>query len=107
MPIIPSVTMNGISRSRVTSKPETTPVMTPKPIAPAAATSGGAPASKSSASTTAERAMIDPNDKSTPPEITISVMPIAPMPITAVCCSMIAELSHVTKRSKRRIANSA
>ena len=44
-------------------------------------------------------AMLDPTERSIPPEMMMSVIPIAAVPTTAVCASMIRRFSSVAKRS--------
>jgi len=98
--IIPSVMMNGASFSRVTRKPFVAPARHPSATPPARATAGTqtasipprvAPASAGDnsrtiqADPTAVRAMMLPADRSMPPEMMISVMPMAPIATVTVC----------------------
>ena len=59
--IVPSVTMNGTTLSRVTRKPLSAPQPTPAAMPASAAAAGGAPARRQAAMTTVASAMIAPD----------------------------------------------
>src|SRR6516162_4067785 len=75
--IVPSVTMNGTTRSCVIKRPFTAPQAAAAPTAPSAAIAGPAPALSSSAVTTVLSAPTEPTDRSMPPEMMTIVIPSA------------------------------
>src|SRR5512137_2435972 len=78
MPIMPMVTMNGTSRSRVTRPPLAIPTTPPVRTPRRTATSGAAPALTAYAAMTLDRAMLEAAERSMPPLMMINVMPSAP-----------------------------
>ena len=93
MPSIPSVAMNGTTRRPVISRPLPRPTSPPATRAAAVATTGDHPAASPSAATTPVRAIAAPTERSIPPLIMISVMPIAPRATITVCDRTIRRLN--------------
>jgi hypothetical protein len=97
---VPRVTMNGGSRSRVTSPPLRTPnpVATSRPMA--IASSGGTPPSTASfVMKIDDSAMTAPHDRSMPAVRMISVWPMASVPTTITCWSTSERFEPDRKRS--------
>jgi hypothetical protein len=105
---MPSVTMNGTMRSRVTSAPIASPTTAPTATPPRPATSGPTRARSSShATTTVASAMVDPTDRSIPPATITRVMPSAAMPTMVDCRAMVWRFAAEPKLSGASSANSA
>jgi len=85
MPSMPSVAMNGTTRSPVMSTPFASPTSPPASTAAAAAAGTGQSAPIPSAATTPLNAMVAPTDRSMPPLTMIIVIPIAPRATITVC----------------------
>ena len=85
MPSMPSVTMNGTTRSFVIIAPLTIPITPPVATAARSASDGGHPAPMPSAVMTPVSAIVAPTDKSIPPLTMIIVIPIAPIAVITVC----------------------
>ncbi len=75
--MVPSVTMNGTTRSRVMSRPLTVPHSAAAASAPSAASAGSMPMRSRSAVTTVLSATMDPTERSMPPETMTIVIPSA------------------------------
>ena len=89
---VPSVTMNGGSAIRVTSRPLTKPERARRPAMPSRiASSGGTPLSTAILVITMQpNAITVPHDRSMPAVRMISVWPMASVP-TTITCWMISE----------------
>jgi len=74
--------MNGVTLSRVTRDPVKRPQADPVSIPPIAARKGGVPDCRSKATITVQREIVDPTDRSIPPETITRVIPRAAMPTT-------------------------
>ena len=101
---VPSVTMNGGSRSRVTSAPLSRPhaVPTPKPMS--SASRPGTPWSADSlAITIDESTMIAPTDRSMPAVRMISVWAMPSVPTTITCWTISDRLPGCRNRSAVRL----
>ena len=86
---VPSVTMNGGSRTLVTSSPLAAPASAPTPRPSRIASGPGTPESKAVlAITIDENTMMAPQDRSMPAVRMISVWPTASAPTTATCWVM-------------------
>ena len=97
---VPSVTMNGGSRSRVTSMPLSRPqaVPTTKPIS--SASRPGTPASADSlAITIDDSTMIAPTERSMPAVRMTSVWAMPSVPTTITCWTISDRLAGARKRS--------
>ncbi len=108
--MVPSVTMNGTTRSRVTRAPFASPQSAHTATARPAASQGQGPEAQSlrnQAMTTVLSATIEPTDKSMPPEMMTSVIPSAAMPTMVVWRAMVSRLRDERKLSGPMIANSA
>src|SRR3954471_814014 len=88
-PIVPSVTMNGTTLSRVTSVPLIVPAHRPVAAPAIAAIDGVHPFRNASAVITEDSAMTDPTDRSMPPATITNVMPIAPRPTITVWAAIV------------------
>src|SRR5262249_29214438 len=77
-PSIPSVTMNGMTRSAVIATPFTMPITPPAITEANTAIQGAQPAERPTAVITPVSAIAAPTERSMPPPTTIIVMPIAP-----------------------------
>jgi len=75
---IPSVAMKGTIRRRVMMRPLMSPQAPPATMPRRKQKMGFQPASRPSAVATVARAMTDPTLRSIPPEMMMSVMPMAP-----------------------------
>ena len=93
MPNIPSVAMNGTTRRRVMTTPLTTPTSAPTRMPATTAKMTGSPALMPSAVTTPVSAIVEPTERSIPPLMMMSVMPIAPMATITVCASTMRKLN--------------
>jgi hypothetical protein len=109
---VPSVTMNGGSRRRVTSRPLMRPhaVPTPKPIS--SASSPGTPESAESlAMTIDDSTMMAPTDRSMPAVRMMIVCATPRVPTTITCCTISERLRGSRNRSavmlKTTIASSS
>ena len=78
MPSMPSVAMNGTTLRPVMRRPLPSPMSPPASTAAATASDGGQPAPIASAATTPVSAIVAPTDRSIPPLMMMSVIPIAP-----------------------------
>ena len=81
---MPSVTMKGVTLRRVTRKPVSNPHSEPVTTPNRAAVRGENPAVSMRAITTVQRAMVEPTDRSIPPEMMTIVIPSAAIPTTAL-----------------------
>jgi hypothetical protein len=93
MPSIPSVTMNGTTRSTVIIAPLRTPMIPPAATAASRANDGAHPPPTPNAAITPVSAMIAPTERSIPPLTMITVIPIAPIAVMTVCESTIRRLN--------------
>ena len=108
MPIMPSVTMNGIIRTVVMMPPLAKPTSPPISTVNASTATKPWPCSISLAVTTLHRATTDPALRSMPPLTITIVIPIAPMATMTVCVRMVLKLPplKITDRNSLSIANS-
>ena len=97
MPIMPSVTMNGIMRNPAMTPPLNSPIIPPARIVSAPATQGGKFFTRRVAPSTLVSATIDPTLKSMPPLTMIMVIPSAPIETMTVWTKMILKLAPVRK----------
>jgi hypothetical protein len=82
----PKVAINGTTFNRVMSVPLNKPQIAPAVIPQEAAKRGSSPADRIRRATTTELiAIIEPADKSMPPKIITSVIPIAETPTITDC----------------------
>src|SRR5687767_12393514 len=96
----PSVTISGGNPSRVISSPLSAPPAIPVPIAHKAASGSGSPRSCAAApKMTADRAIIEPTERSMPPLIRIGVSAIASSPSSTLSRSTSNRLPTEKKRS--------
>ena len=109
MPIMPSVTMNGIMRNAVIMPPLAKPTSPPASTVSKSTTAKPWPCSISLAVTTLHSATTDPALKSIPPLTITSVIPIAPMATMTVCVRIILKLLPLknSDRNSASIANSS
>ena len=106
MPIIPSVTMNGIMRTVVMIPPLARPANPPVSTVNVSTAAKPCPCSISLAVTTLHNATTDPALRSMPPLTITIVIPIAPMATMTVCVRIILKLLPL-KNSDRNSASSA
>ena len=92
MPSVPSVAMNGITRSLVMNRPLMTPTTPPATTPSSTARSGLTPSRIAIAVTTPVSAITDPTDRSMPPLTMIIVMPMAPSATMTVCATTMRKL---------------
>ncbi len=93
---------NGIFPT--TKVPITAPTRTPVPMPASAATPGECPARSAIAETIVPSAIVEPTERSMPPETMISVAPIAAVPTTAVWRSIKRWFAAETKSPPARAA---
>ena len=103
---VPSVTMNGCSPASATSPPLTSPHAMPSSRPAATHTTIGTPAAIMVAETTAASAAVGPTERSIPPEMMTSVMPIAMHALIDDCWRMLTRLRSV-RNVGARAANTA
>ncbi len=100
---VPSVTMNGGSRSRVTSRPLNAPAARPTTSPAASAAGAGRPFWLAVCAITIDvSTMTAPTDRSMPAVRMISVCATASVPTTATCCVTSDRLAGSRKRSLSR-----
>ena len=99
--MVPRVTMNGTTLSRVTSAPLSAPQPTPAAMPASAASTGGAPARRTAAITTVASAMIAPTERSMPPDTITMVMPSAATATMVVWRKMVSRFAGSAKLSPR------
>ena len=101
---VPSVTMNGGSRSRVTSAPLSRPQAVPTPKPSSSASRPGSPWSAASLAITIEdRTMIAPTERSMPAVRMTSVWAMPSVPTTITCWTISDRFAGARKRSAVRL----
>ena len=89
--------MKGVTLRRVTRKPVKRPHKAPVAIPRKAAAKGDTPEAIKRAITTVHKAIVEPTERSIPPEMMIKVIPSAAIPTTALWSSIISKLFSVRK----------
>ncbi len=103
---MPSVTMNGTTRSWVVNKPVTRPQPAQTATAASAAPTGDTTLPSTTAMTTVASATAEPTARSMPLEMITIVMPSAARPTMVVCRAMVSRLRPEWKLSGPIRANS-
>ena len=98
-PNMPSVAMNGTTRSRVIATPFASPTKPPTAIPAARASVVGHPELIPSAAMTPVSAIVDPTERSMPPLIIMIVIPIAPIATMTVCARTVRRFFKERYRS--------